>query len=100
VRAPAETGDAGAVEPHIAIGEKDLSIIAATYDVLISIGEPGMEDLLVRTLNAHGDQQMAESYLNCGNDQLETAARAWADAHGYNVIARPGAGGPKWGSAR
>jgi len=41
---------------------------------------------------------MAEDYLNCGNPDLEDAARAWAKKHGYNVVTQPGGGAVQWGS--
>jgi hypothetical protein len=41
---------------------------------------------------------MATSYLNCGNSQLEEAARTWATSHGYTVTELPiGNSGPSWG---
>jgi len=40
---------------------------------------------------------MAEDFLNCGNAQLEEAARSWAANHGY-VVQPSSGGGPSWGN--
>lgn len=70
----------------------------AIYGALISIGESGTEEALIRALNQHGYKRMAEDYLNSGNPDLEEAAEAWAEAHGYSVTRSPaGGGGPAWG---
>ena len=57
--------------------------------------------MLIKALNAYGNKQMAEDFLNRGNSRLEEAARRWATAHGYTVIKLPSGGTrPAWGSGR
>jgi hypothetical protein len=64
----------------------DLAVIAGAFSFFIQRGEPGSEDALIQALNAYGDKDMAEAFLNRGNSALEAAARQWAVAHGYQVI--------------
>ena len=66
----------------------------------VALGEPKILDDLVRILNDQGNQEMAETYLNCGNDQLEKAAQDWATQNGYSVLHLPVSGGnhASWGS--
>ena len=65
---------------------------------LVDVGQKGTEGALVRALHRYGDLDLAEYYLNCGNDKLEDAARQWAGDHGYTVFTQPGVGGDQWGS--
>lgn len=69
----------------------------AVYRPLIRIGQEGTEAALVTALTKFGTKSMAEAYLNCGNDDLEKAARAWAKKHGYTVVTLPGGGEVTWG---
>lgn len=64
---------------------------------LIRMGRPGTEPVLIKALNAYGDKEMAEYYLNCGNDLLEKAASDWAHRNGYIITTRPVGGGTYWG---
>jgi HEAT repeat protein len=69
------------------------------YIALVDLGESGTEEALITALQDYGYKKMAETYLNCGNERLEEAARAWADAHGYSTMSMPtGGAGPKWGT--
>ena len=43
---------------------------------------------------------MAEDFLNCGNIQLEEAAKNWAEENGYSVVSSGFGGGPIWGSGQ
>jgi len=53
----------------------------------VSIGNEDIIPTLIDILNNdHGTKEMAEAYLNCGHGQLDKAARAWAAAHGYEII--------------
>jgi hypothetical protein len=49
------------------------------------IGKAEIVPLLVEKLNAAGTETMAEAYLNCGNPELEEAARKWAEKRGYKI---------------
>lgn len=71
--------------------------IALAY-ALVDVGQKGTEDALVSALAEHGDVQLAEYFLNCGNGRLERAAQTWASNHGYTVYTQPGVGGDQWGS--
>jgi len=64
----------------------------------VAIGEPKILDDLVKVLNDEGSKEIAETYLNCGNDRLEEAARDWAKANGYDIIPGGGASRANWGS--
>ena len=63
----------------------------------VAIGEPKILEDLVRILDDQGNTEIAETYLNSNNDQLEKAARAWADRNGYTIIPGPGAQRASWG---
>jgi HEAT repeat protein len=82
-----------------AIQEKNLKIVAKYYVFYILRGESGTEPILISALDKYGDVTMAEDFLNCGNNQLETGAEKWAERNGYEVV--PGFGGntsPQWGA--
>jgi HEAT repeat protein len=65
----------------------------------VALGDPKVVDDLVQALDDHGDQEMAETYLNCSNDRLEQAARDWASRNGYQTIAIPTGSTPMhWGA--
>jgi HEAT repeat protein len=82
-----------------ALKDKKLDIIAGAYYFFIRRGEEGTEDILIEALNKHGNVNMAEDYLNCGNGQLEKAARTWATDHGYTITEWPiGDSGKSWGA--
>ena len=75
----------------------DLPVIAGAYGFFIEKGEPGSEGILIRALNAFGSKimvsgkpVMAEDFLNCGNQRLESAAADWAYAHGYGATRKSG----------
>ena len=84
--------------------ERDLAVIAGAYGVFIERAEPGSEDVLIQALNAHGSEEMAEVYLNCGNLALGGAAHKWAHKRRYEVETRDSLGwgpvGVRWGSGR
>ena len=82
-----------------ALKDKKLEIITGAYDFFIRRGEAGTEDILIEALNKHGNEYMAEDYLNCGNGQLSKAARTWATDHGYTITEWPiGDSGKSWGA--
>jgi hypothetical protein len=76
-------------------------VIAGADEFFILRGEPGSEDALIEALNKSGDDNMAEDFLNSGNQKLHDAAMAWADNHNYkttNIYTyRPGAKSTGWG---
>ena len=45
-----------------------------------------------------GDKELAEDYLNCGNEQLADAAAEWGNAHGYRIGTGYGSHRVQWGS--
>jgi len=49
------------------------------------IGKAEIVPLLVEKLASSGTETMAETYLNCGNPELEEAARKWAEKRGYKI---------------
>jgi HEAT repeat protein len=65
----------------IALKEHNLAAISGAYEFYVSLGQQGSESDLVETLNRYGEQQMVEYFLNCGDVQLEDAARAWGAKH-------------------
>lgn len=81
-----------------ALDSKSLKVIASNYAFFIKLGRAGSEKILRSALLKYGNKAMALDYLNCGNDKLDAAARAWADKHGYYVYSSPGShSGPSWG---
>ncbi|HTQ31426.1 MAG TPA: hypothetical protein VMI53_09465, partial [Opitutaceae bacterium] len=66
----------------------------------MALGEPKILDDLTRILDDQGNQELAELYLNCGNDKLEKAAQDWASRNGYTTITLPTSNGShaSWGS--
>jgi hypothetical protein len=57
---------------------------------------PEMMDLL----EGYGDKMLAEDYLNCGQPDLDAAARKWAGRRGYNVGKGHGSQRATWGSGK
>ena len=64
----------------------------------IRAGITGTEPALIQALSQYGTEEMAVTYLNCGNDALKNAAAAWAQAHGYEIYSRAGGSSALWGS--
>ena len=88
-----------AVEPLIeALKNENSQVRNIAVDSLIKIGDTRAIEPLIGVLNKYDDKNMAEDFLNCGNVQLEEAARHWAASKGY-VIQPAGSGGPSWGSS-
>lgn len=67
------------------------------YRPLIRLGQEDTVAALVKALKSFGTKSMGEAYLNCGNGELEKAAKQWAKAHGYTVVSSPGSGEEQWG---
>jgi hypothetical protein len=65
------------------------------YKFFLSKGRAGTEKILIAVLTEHGYKEMAEDFLNCGNRQLEKAARSWAKKNSTELSEKNN--GPKWG---
>ena len=52
---------------------------------------------LTKLLGLYGTARMAEDYLNCGQADLDAAARRWAEEHGYSVGTGRGRIRARWG---
>lgn len=61
-----------------------------SISVCIALGQKDLIPILIRTLDKVGTVALAEVYLNCGCDELETAAANWASQHGYQRTRLPG----------
>lgn len=86
-----------AVEPLIkALKDVNNEIRVGAASSLGWIGDARAIEPLIEVLNKYDDESMAENFLNCGNAQLEKAARSWASSHGY-VVQPSSGGGPSWG---
>jgi hypothetical protein len=66
----------------------------------IAMGKQEIIPTLINTLNSTGNKTMSEAYLNCGNKELDSAAREWVKKHGYSIISGAGASPVGWGSWR
>lgn len=71
---------------------------AIMYYALLKIGNPTTIEALKEALNKFGYKDMAVDYLNCGNQELESAAETWAHRHGYEVVTVPGSAPRTWGT--
>ena len=73
--------------------EPTMASIVKACHLYIKRGEihriPELRDLLLR----FGDKELAEDYLNCGNDQLREIGGEWCRMNGYDI-------GSGWGSHR
>ena len=58
---------------------------ALAASILISHGDKESVPDLIRFLETNGGLGAAEMFLNCGHDELETAARMWALERGYSI---------------
>lgn len=67
---------------------------------LIRRGDESRIPEMVDLLEGYGDKTLAEDYLNCGQPDLNAAARKWFYARGYSI--RPGFGSHRatWGSGK
>ena len=68
------------------------------YYALLKIGDPTTIEVLKEALNKFGNKDMALDYLNCGNEELESAAETWARRHGYRVVTVAGYAPRTWGT--
>jgi HEAT repeat protein len=79
---------------------RDTALVDGAYTFFIEQGVQGSEDELIQALTEYGDQKMANVFLNCGNQKLEQAARAWATSNRYWVGQTYPGNSLRWGSAR
>jgi len=63
----------------------------------VKLGIPGSEEALNQVLLNHGNQAMAEDYLNSGSSMLYEGGRQWANARGYEILTGPGSHRTSWG---
>jgi HEAT repeat protein len=74
--------------------ELDLAVISEVlFTVFIhhpdTINRPDTEEALIETLNSkYGNKEMAEYFVNAGNERLKAAGTAWATEHGYTIVPR------------
>ncbi len=68
------------------------------YLNLIRRGNESRIPEMVDLLEGYGGTTLAEDYLNCGQPDLDSSARAWA--RGYNVGTGHGSNRARWGSGR
>lgn len=104
-RALGEIADTRAHDPLLAaLKERNLELIAGAYRFFLRRGEAGTESVMIEALNRsepgiYPGYDMATTLLNCGNSQLEEAARKWARRYDYRVVNKPGVGlGVMWGN--
>jgi hypothetical protein len=65
---------------------------------LIRWGNESRIPEMVDLLEGYGDKTLGEDYLNCGQPDLDTAGRAWANKRGYNIGTGNGSSRARWGS--
>jgi hypothetical protein len=63
------------------------------YRIVIEVRNPDTVPALIEALQRYGGEEMPEVCLNCGNEELESAARTWAKDHGMWVATIGGSGG-------
>jgi HEAT repeat protein len=76
------------------VSSSELSNVRYALFAFMGIGRQEIIPELVETLNSKGNAIMAKAYLESGQQELESAARFWAQAHGYRIITQPPGVGP------
>jgi HEAT repeat protein len=64
----------------------------------IGIGQQEIIPALINTLNSKGNRALAKAYLNCGQEELASAARSWAKVNGYPISIISGEAPVEWDS--
>ncbi len=82
------------------VQSKDKRKIDHAVFTLLSLGWADTIPELKRVLDENGHEEMAETYLNCGHEDLRAAARAWGDRHGYKIKPYGGSNKASWGAWR
>ncbi len=80
------------------VRSKDKRRIDYAVFALLSLGWADTIPDLKRILEAQGDEKMAETYLNCGHEDLRAAAKAWGDKHGFTITPFGGSRKTSWGA--
>jgi len=80
------------------IQTEDDTCVKYALRVFVALGNEEILPILIANLNGSDNKGIAEIYLNCGHDELETAARQWAYAHGYTITHSYGSASDVWGS--
>ncbi len=80
------------------VQSKDKPRIDHAVFALVSLGWEDMVPELKRILEESGHQEMAETYLNCGHDELRIAAKAWGNRHKYAITPYGGSRKTSWGA--
>ncbi|ADW71588.1 HEAT repeat domain-containing protein [Granulicella tundricola] len=82
-----------------ALRELNLAVLAGDYRYYVVLGELGSEDSLARALkrfdNTMEAQEMAETFLTCGDVLLEDAGFAWGRERHFHMT--PSSYGVVWG---
>jgi HEAT repeat protein len=85
-----EIGEPGTRRFRDALRANNRRYIARAYPFFLeglSRGDlKGIEPHLVNALNSYGNAGMAKAFLDSKNVTLDTAARKWADKHGYQIL--------------
>jgi len=63
------------------------------YKLLIKTGDSGYESSLIEAIGDFGTEEMAEVYINSGNQNLKEAAIRWATSHNYLIYDTQGISG-------
>jgi hypothetical protein len=95
----AKIRDPRAVKPLTAVLQNENNNIRySVVMALIKLGDKSIEPNLISALYEFGNVEMANIYLNCGNDQLSSAAITWGENNGYHLIVGGSSSGPTWGN--
>jgi HEAT repeat protein len=82
------------------VQSKDKPRIDHAVFALVSLGWEDMVPELKHILEESGHEEMAETYLNCGHDELRAAAKAWGNRHKYAITPYGGSRKTSWGAWR
>lgn len=63
----------------------------------IKLGISGTEERLIDILNAFGNKNMAEDYINSGSAKLYEGGKWWGQRHGYYIMTGRGSHRVSWG---
>jgi hypothetical protein len=63
----------------------------------IKLGVSGSQERLNKVLYKHGDEKMAEDFLNSGSPELYEGGKRWAKNHGYTIKSGVGSHRASWG---
>jgi hypothetical protein len=85
---------------HILLEDMQSGDNKRMYNAVFTFICLGREDIiseLVMILTKQGSKEMAEAYLNCGNEQLRMSAEGWANRYGYTITPGQGSSPVSWG---